>query len=1052
MIKFLVNNSFVFVFISIILFFYSIIDLFILKNLRIDVIPDLSDKQVIIYTEYMGQTPQIVHDQVSYVIASNMMGLPGVKSVRSYSMPNFSLVYVIFNDNIDIYYARNRVLERLNTLNLPNGVTPLLGPDATGVGWAYQYVIISNTKNLSELWDFQNFYLKYILLSLPNVSEVASVGGYQKEFRIFIDPYKLYQYKISLKDIVNSIESNNISGSGKYLEISEKQVLINTNGYIKSINDIMKIKVNNFLKLRDIAYISEVPALRMGVADYNGDGQVVGGIVVIRYSTDTYKTLELIKQKISEISQKLKDIQIIPVYDRSILIEETIKGLFKDIIKEMIITIIVVSIFLYSLRGSLIILYFMLFSTVIGLYIFNFSGINSNIMSLGGVMLAIGTMIDAGIVITENYYRNKNNYLLINTYLTKIYPQFIYNIFLKTDYKKINSSLNLLALDVSFKEVGIPIFNALLIVALSFLPFMFLHGQTGKLFSPLVITKTLLMLIGALFSIFLVIPLIKIISPITNKFILKIKEELINIIFEKIYEIIFKIVMKLWVVFAVIPILAWFLFFNYISSLKTEFMPYLREYTLMYMPTTIPSISIDTAYKILQYQDKIIKSVYEVDKVFGKAGRANSATDPAPLSMIETIITLKPKDQWRKNLTYEDIINELDSKLQIPGVVNGWTQPIKGRTDMVTTGIRTPLGIKIYSDNLDNLFNMSIKIENNLKKLDEFITVYAEKSAIHPYLVINYNRDKLFQYNLNINDIQEYFDYLFLNKPVSTVIDGIKRYNISLSVDENYKNNLLNFPLYINNEIIRLSDVCDIKFQESFSEIKFENGFFVNYIYLVPKKGVDLNLLIKKIDKVLNDLLTKENGTYFYEYSGDFKYWLDTINSLKLVLPLVFIIIVLLVYITFNDIKDVLLVFYLLPCSLIGSVIIMKLLNYNLSVASIAGIVATLGISVEMLIIMILYIKNSLKYAKDIKQGIFEGAVKRVRPKLMTAIVIIASLTPILYSQEMGSEVLSKIVAPMIGGTISSFITALIFIPPIYLLLNIKKTLKISQKKLLKIS
>ncbi len=1039
MIKSLVNNSFVFIFISVILFFYSIVDLFILKNLRIDVIPDLSDKQVIVYTEYMGQSPQIVHDQVSYVIASNMMGLPGVKSVRSYSMSNFSLVYIIFNDNIDIYYARNRVLERLNTLNLPKGVIPLLGPDATGVGWAYQYVITSKTKNLSELWDFQNFYLKYILLSLPNVSEVASVGGYQKEFRVFLDPYKLYQYKINLKDIVNSIENNNISGSGKYLEISEKQILINTNGYIKSIDDIMKIKVNNFLKLRDIAYISEVPALRMGVADYDGDGQVVGGIVVIRYSADTYKTIESIKHKINEISQKLKDIQIIPVYDRSILIEETIKGLFKDITKEMIITIIVVSIFLYSLRGSFIILYFMLFSTLVGLYIFNFSGINSNIMSLGGVMLAIGTMIDAAIVITENYYRIKNNYLILNTYLIKASPQFMYNIFLKFDYKKVNKTLSLLAIESSFKEVGIPIFNALLIVALSFLPFMFLHGQTGKLFSPLVITKTLLMLIGALFSIFLVLPLIKTILPITNRFVLKIKEELINIVFEKLYEIIFKIVMKLWIIFTIIPMVSWFLFFKYISTLKTEFMPYLREYTLMYMPTTIPGISIDTAYRILQYQDQIIKNVYEVDKVFGKAGRANSATDPAPLSMIETIITLKPPNQWRKNITYEDIINELDSKLQIPGVVNGWTQPIKGRIDMITTGIRTPIGIKLYSDNLQNLINTSIKIENKLKELDEFITVYAEKSNINPYIIINYNRDKLFQYNLSINDIQDYLDYLFLNKPVSTIIDGIKRYNISLSIDENYKSNFFNFPLYVNNKIIKLSDVCDINFKESFSEIKFENGFFVNYIYLVPKKGTDLNLLIKKIDKILNDLLANENNIYFYEYSGDFKYWLDTINSLKLVLPLVFIIIVLLVYITFNDVKDVLLVFYLLPSSLIGSLIIMNGLNYNLSVASIAGIVATLGITVEMLIIMILYIKNSLKNSVNIMDGIFNGAVKRVRPKLMTAMVIIASLTPILYSQEMGSEVLSKIVAPMIGGTVSSLITALVFIPPIYFLLNQSK-------------
>jgi len=1034
MIRFLLNNSVSIIFISIVLFVYIFIDLFILKNLKIDVIPDLTDKQVIIYTEYLGQTPQIIHDQISYIIGSNMMGLPGVKSVRSYSMPNFSLVYVIFNDNIDLYYARNRVLEKLSTLDL--AVRPSLGPDATGVGWAYQYVITSNTKNLSELWDFQNFYLKYILLSIPNVSEVASVGGYKKEYRIYIDPYKLYQYKIELEDIIKAIENNNTSGSGKYIELAEKQVLINTNGYINNINDIMKIKINNFLRLQDIGYISHTPALRMGVADYNGQGETVGGIVILRYQADTYKTIQLIKQKINEISKNLKDIKIIPVYDRSILIEETIKGLFKDITKEMIITIIVVLIFLYSIRGSFIILFFMLLSTLVSLFIFNLSGINSNLMSLGGVILAIGTMIDASIVIIENYHRTKNNYLLLNTYLTKIYPQFLYSLFLKIDYKKINNKLTELGIYTSFKQVGFPIFNALLIVALSFVPFMFIQGQTGKLFSPLVITKTLLMLIGAILSILIVIPATKILLPLTNKSLLKIKEETVNIIFEKIYEIIFKIVMKLWIIFIIFPIIGWFLFFKDFFSLKTEFMPYLREYTLMYMPTTIPGISIDTAYKILQYQDKIIKSVYEVEEVFGKAGRADSATDPAPLSMIETIITLKPKNQWRKNVTYEDIINELDSKLNIPGVVNGWTQPIKGRIDMISTGIRTPLGIKLYSDNLNNLIPTSIEIEEKLKKLNEFLTVYADRPSSNPYLIINYNRDKLFQYNLTINDIQQYFDYLFSNKPTTTIIDGIKRYNLTLGIDENYKISLPNTPIYIKGKLLKLSDVCNIEFKESFSEIRFENGFYVNYIYLVPKKDVNINSIISKMDQILKNTLNSKKEIFFYEYTGDFKYWLDTINNLKLILPIVFIIIFLLVYITFNDIKDVLIVFYLLPTSLIGSIIIMRELSYNLSVASIAGIVATLGIAVEMLIIMIIYIKNSLKIEKmDIQERIFEGAVKRVRPKLMTGIVIIASLLPILYSQEMGSEIISKIVAPMIGGTISSLITALIFVPPIYLLI-----------------
>lgn len=1017
MIKTILDFSRIILILSLVSFFL-LLNYIYQGNLKIDVIPDITDNQVIIYVKYMGQSPSVIQDQIIYKLSTTLMGLKGVKSVRGYAMPNIGFVYVILKDDVDLYWARSRILEKLSSLNLPGEI--YLGPDATGVGWAFQYILLSKTKNLSQLWDLQNFYIKYRLLSVEGVSEVASVGGFEKEFRIFLNPYKLIQYSLEPLEIAKIVADNNLEGGGKYIEIGSKQTLIQTKGYIKDVYSLMDLAVKEGVKLSNVGYVAEVPALRMGLADYNGLGEVVGGIVVLRHDADTFTTVKKIKQELNNLILP-KDVSLIPVYDRSIFIEEVIKNLFEDIKKEIIVTIIVVSIFLFHFRSSLVISYYMIFGALLSIVVFNAMGFTSNIMSLGGIILAIGAMIDAGIVIVENYNRKL-------AYFYKIQQNVIYPTYLKIFYKNQLIDARKMFLINSYYEVGYPIFWALIIVAISFLPFLYIGGQAGKLFSPLVITKTLAMLVGAFLAIVLVIPIAYIF--IYGK-ILEEEKNPINYILEKIYAGLFFIVFKVRFLFVLMGALGWFGFYFYLVSFKTEFMPYLREFVIMYMPTTSVGITIDQAKNLLIIQDKIIKSVYEVDKVFGKIGRADTATDPAPLSMIETIITLKPQNQWRKGMTYEKIIQELSHKLQFTGVVNGFTQPIKGRIDMITTGIRTPLGIKVYGPDMKEVINTSILIEKELNKMDIFSSVFAERLASQPYVYVYFDRTELARRNLSIKDVQDYFDYFFRNEPVSQVIDGLKRYNISLGFFENPKDYFFEFPFYVKGQFFRLSDVAKIKYDFSFSEIRTENGLFVSYVYIVPKENMDLNQAIKIVDDKVRNLL-KEG--YSYEYSGDFKYWLEAQKNIPLIAIVSLFSIFIIIYLIFNNLGEVLVVFYFLPLSLIGSLILLDHFGFRLSIASIAGIVSTMGIAVEMMIIMMMYIKNSLKFGGgSIYERVFNGAVKRLRPKIMTMLTIVISLTPIVFSEGMGSEVLKPIVVPMIGGTISAFLVALFCIPMVYM-------------------
>ncbi|WP_461832171.1 efflux RND transporter permease subunit, partial [Aquifex sp.] len=739
----------------------------------IDAIPDLSDVQVIIYSEWIGQVPQVIEDQLTYPLVTNMMGVPKVKTVRGYSVPNYSLVFVIFEDGTDLYWARSRVLEKLATIRdqLPKEATVQLGPDATGVGWVYQYALVSEKRSLDELWTLQNFYIKYALLSVPDVAEVASVGGFKREYRVLVKPEKLYQYGISLKDIYTAVKKTNVELGGKYVEINEREYLIRLVGYVKNKKEIKKtviVERNGVpIRIEDIAEVLEVPAYRMGVADFNGKGDTVGGIVVMRFGADAYKVIKEVKKKLEEIKKGLpEDVKIVPVYDRSRLIEGAVNNLKEKLIEESIVVLLVVSLFLFHIRSAFVIIIFLILSILATFIAMNHLGITSNIMSLGGIAIAIGTMVDAAIVLVENIHRRLENGEDLKT-----------------------------AIIHSASDVGKPIFFALLIVTVSFVPLLALKGQAGRLFTPLVATKTLSMLLASILSV-VVVPVLAY-YLIRGKIPGEEKNPLVKILV-KIYDKIFHISVKL-------RYLLLILFFGLIGGslyfyekLGREFMPPLFEGSLLYMPTTTPSVSREEILRVINVQDRILAQFPEVESVFGKAGRADTPTDPAPLSMVETFIMLKPPEEWRKvkverfysdwdipqwvknilrklfpeerPITYKELIREMDKAISVPGLTNMWTMPIKGRIDMITTGIQTPLGIKIYGDDVDKLNELAQEVEKLLRNVDGIMSVFGERSSRGSYIEIIPKREALERYGLTIGDINQALSSLLANSEVSTFI------------------------------------------------------------------------------------------------------------------------------------------------------------------------------------------------------------------------------------------------------------------------------------------
>jgi len=1000
-----------------------------MKNTALDALPDLSPPQVILQVKYTGQSPQIIEDQVSYPLISNLMNLPNIDTVRAMSSFENALIYVIFKENTNLYNARNRILEQLSQLTptLPKEAQISIGPDATGVGWAYQYILKSKTKSLDELRTYQDYYLKYGLLGVDGVSEIAAVGGFVKDYEITLDQNKMVQYDISFEEIKKLLQTNNNDiGGGVILENGYEKIIQST-GYLKNEKDIedivLKVQNNIPLKLGDIATINIVPQSRRGIADFNGEGEVVGGIVVVRYEQNPYEVIQSIKQKIKTMQNN--DVEIITTYDRTELIDKAINTLKHTLIDESIIVIIISFLFLFHLRSAFIILLILPLTVAFTFLLMKFFNIGSNIMSLGGIAIAVGAMVDATIVMIENAHKH----------LSRIENP--------TQEQRRETIIN------AAKQVGSPIFFALLLIVVSFLPIFALGAQEGRLFTPLAFTKSFAMIVGAILSITLV--------PILMLYFIKGKiinenKNLINRFFLFLYSPVLKF--SLWARYGVIVLMFTSLYFIYplYKGQKWEFMPMIQEETFMYMPVTPYGIGIDLSKELTQKTDKIIKSFPEVKTVFGKGGRANSATDPAPLAMIETIIQFKDKKEWREGMTYNQLMSMMDQELKIPGLINSWTYPIRGRIDMLLTGIRTPLGLKLYGDDNKKLEKISSLIEQKLKHMKQSLSVSADKSNSGYYINIDINQESLSRYGITKNQILDSISLGVGGKAVTTMVKNLERYPISMrlkGVNRNSLESIANIHIKTKYGMQVLKTFAKFSFKEGASVIKSEKGMKVSFVYITPQNNVSSDEYKQEADKLISTI-DLPNG-YYYEWSGQSQYLDSAMERLQYIIPATLLIIFILIYLALNDLVSSIIVFFTLPFALFGGLIYVDYLGFNLSVAVIVGFLALLGVAAETAIVMIIYLKEAIEEKKkeliktaldlkEIQDAIYKGAALRLRPKLMTVFAIIGGLIPIMYINSVGSEVMQRIAAPMIGGIVSSGILTLIIIPTLYLIaLTLKK-------------
>ncbi|MCB9208513.1 MAG: efflux RND transporter permease subunit [Ignavibacteriales bacterium] len=1006
-----------------------------IQNTAVDAIPDLSDVQVIIYTEYPGQGPRIVEDQVTYPLTTKMLSVPYAKDVRGYSFFGFSMVYIIFEDGTDIYWARSRVLEYLSSLqkDLPDGVSPTLGPDATGLGWVYQYVLKSDKKNLQELRSIQDWFLRYELSAVQGVSEVASIGGFVKQYQVNVDPNKLASFGIPLQKVKMAIKENNNDVGGRLLEISEMEFMVRGLGYIKSVDDLKKIAIGYSsntgtpIYLSDVATIDLGPELRRGLADWNGEGETVGGIIVMRYGENALDVINRVKKRLSDLKSSLPDdVEIVTSYDRSELIGAAIDNLKGTLVEESIIVAIVIILFLMHVRSSLVAIFTLPTAVLAAYIIMKYQGINANIMSLGGIAIAIGAMVDASIVMVENAHNH-----------------------MSSEQKKAKEKQrpHWAVIMESAKEVGPSIFYSLLVITVSFLPVFTLEQQEGRMFKPLAFTKTYSMAAAAILAVTIV--------PILIGFFVrgKIKSEEENPLTKllaKIYHPVVDFVMKQrWLVIIVAIIAMLITYFPY-SKLGSEFMPPLYEGDLLYMPTTLPGISITKAKEILQQTDKIIKSFPEVESVFGKVGRAETATDPAPLSMIETTIQLKPKDKWRAGMTPDKLIEELNNAIQIPGLTNAWTMPIKTRIDMLSTGIKTPVGIKIAGPDLQVLQKIGKEIEQVAKTIKGTRSAFAERSAGGNYVDFSINRDAIARYGLSVGDVQNIIMSAIGGMNVTKTVEGLERYPVNLRYQRDYRDNIEALKRVLvpipNGGNVPVSELADLQIKKGPPMIKSENARPNAWVY-IDIKNIDVGTYMKNAKEIINKEIQLPPG-YSIIWSGQYEYMERSSQRLALVIPITLVLVVLLLYINTKSVTKTLIVLLALPFSLVGAIWFLYLAGFNMSVAVWVGIIALLGVDAETGVIMLLYLdiayekfkKNKmLNSLSDLREAIFEGAVKRIRPKMMTVMTTMLGLLPILIGVGIGSDVMKRIAAPMVGGIITSFIMELTVYPAIYYIIKKKE-------------
>ncbi|MEX1246764.1 MAG: CusA/CzcA family heavy metal efflux RND transporter [Thermoanaerobaculia bacterium] len=1000
------------------------VGVYAVKKTPLDALPDLSDVQVIVFTEWPGRAPNLVEDQVSYPIVSTMLSAPKVKVVRGYSYFGMSFVYIIFQDGTDIYWARSRVLEYMNGLagKLPSGVAPVLGPDATGVGWAYQYAVVdrSNRLNLQELRTLQDWSIRYWLRAVPGVADVASLGGYVKQYQVEIQPNKLLAYGIPLDDVMKAIQASNNDVGGRVLEFSGTEYMVRGRGYVRKPEDLEKVvlAVNEQgtpVLLRDVARVQLGPDMRRGAAELDGLGEAVGGIVIVRFGENSLRVVESVKAKIRQVSKALpQGVEIVPVYDRSTLIEESIKTLKEKLIEESVIVSLVCILFLFHFRSALVAILTLPLALLMSFTAMYALGQSSNIMSLGGIAIAIGAMVDAAIVMVENAHKR----------LEHAPPG--------ADRREV--------IIQAAQEVGKPLFYSLLIITVSFLPVFALEAQEGRLFRPLAFTKTFSMLFASLLSI-TVAPALMLLL-IRGRIVAEAKNP-INRFLIAIYRPVFRFAYRWRKTTLGVSVLALALTVPVFRMLGNEFMPPLYEGTLLFMPTGLPGLSITSAQALLQTQDKILKSFPEVESVFGKAGSSESATDPAPLEMMETLVALKPEKQWRKGMTPEKLIDEMDRAVKLPGVTNSWTMPIKGRIDMLTTGIRTPVGIKIFGPDLNVIQSIGQQIEAAVKMVPGTRNVYAERVSGGYFYDFDINRDEIARYGLRVGDVEAIIESAIGGQNISQTVEGRERYPINLRYPRDFRSTpnalervLVSTPTGAQ---IPLGQLAKISPRMGPPVVRSEAAQITGWVF-VDLAGRDIGGYVAEAMKAV-EAKVKIPAGYNLVWSGQYESMQRAKERLKLMVPLTLFLVILLLYFNFRSVPETLIVLLSIPFAIIGAIWLLAGLQYNMSVAVWVGIIALAGVAAETGVVMIVYLDEAYKLRKaagtlgtrqDLHEAVFEGAVQRVRPKIMTVMAIMMGLLPIMWSRGTGADVMKRIAAPMIGGMVSSTVLTLVLIPIIY--------------------
>ncbi|PIR19887.1 MAG: CusA/CzcA family heavy metal efflux RND transporter [Deltaproteobacteria bacterium CG11_big_fil_rev_8_21_14_0_20_47_16] len=1027
-----------------------------LSNIRMDALPDLSDTQVIVYSKW-NQSPDIIEDQVTYPIVTALLGAPKVKAIRGYSDFGYSFVYVIFEDGTDIYWARSRVLEYLSKVQptLPKSVQTELGPDATGLGWVFQYVLMdeSGKNSLSDLRSYQDWFLRYALQSVPGVSEVASLGGFVRQYQIILDPAVLRSYQIPIKAVVEAVRNGNNDVGARLVEMSDREYMVRGLGYARSVEEFEQIAILNNpktgvpIKIGDIGRVELGPDIRRGVSDWNGQGNVVSGIIVMREGENALRVIDRVKAKLKQLEPSLPEgVKVVTAYDRSVLIKESIGTLKHELIIEIIIVCLVILLFLWHIPSAIIPITTIPIAVLLSFIPMYFMGLTSNIMSLAGIAISIGVLVDGAIVEVENAYRK------LQLWNDSGRKGDVHDVRLK-----------------ALQEVGPSVFFSLLVIAVAFLPIFALEGQEGRLFHPLAYSKTFAMAIAAFLAVtldpalrmfFTRMDFVKLrwrwLTSLANtvmvgKYFAEEKHPISKRLF-KIYDPICRwslantkrVLMGATILFVItIPIF---------MNLGSEFMPPLNEGTILYMPTTLPGISAAAAEELLQRQDKVLKSFPEVETVLGKAGRADTATDPAPLSMMETIVVLKPKDQWPKRISMDELTNKMNAKLQIPGTTNAWTMPIRNRVDMLSTGMRTPIGIKVLGSDLNKIEEIGKKLEGILSKVPGTRTVFSERAAGGYFLDIKINREEIARYNLSVADVESVISSAIGGENVTTTIEGVARYPVNVRYARELRDDISAMKRVLvstpSGAQIPLGQLASITTNEGPSMIRNEDGFRAGYVY-VDVAGRDIGSYVKEAKRAVDaQMMGKLPAGYELRWSGQYEAMIRVKEKLKVLVPLTLFIICLLLYMNTKSIVKTGIVLLAVPFSAIGAVWLLYILGYNLSIAVWVGIIALLGLDAETGVFMLMFLDMSyndavavgkMRNADDLTEAVVHGAVKRIRPKMMTVMAAMMGLLPIMWAMGTGADVMKRIAAPMVGGLATSFLLELLIYPVLYYKWRVKR-------------